>query len=142
METPAWATRIAEELAAEAGRVPPRITWLDYDRPWQDVLGRRYLHRWPSGAYAQAARHVFVHRGFRRFREKLTLLHELAHWLTPGKASHSREFWVIAWGLYRRYRLPIRAVLRKEYAYRRLAGCVYLETGGRLPLPVRAVHAP
>ena len=82
----------------------------------------RHLAAGSSGRYygpwkGRIAR-IHVTAGTDRADQKLVLLHELAHWLTP-KDHHSPRFWDKAWELYRRYRVPLRYARIREGNYRK-----------------------
>jgi hypothetical protein len=49
--------------------------------------------------------------------QRLVLLHELAHWLGRPDEGHSLNFWLRAWRLFRRYRVPVHYALAREGAY-------------------------
>jgi hypothetical protein len=49
--------------------------------------------------------------------QRLVLLHELAHWLGKPDEGHSLDFWVRAWKLFRRYRVPMHYALAREGEY-------------------------
>lgn len=66
---------------------------------------------WRNGLGARGVVSAFVD-------QKIVLLHELAHWLTPDE-HHSPRFWDKAWELYHRYRVPIRYAKLREGAYRK-----------------------
>ena len=70
-----------------------------------------------SSGYATAFR-IHVTAGTDRTDQKLVLLHELAHWLTP-KDHHSPRFWDKAWELFRRYGVPLRYAKVREGNYRK-----------------------
>ena len=66
-----------------------------------------------------------------RWRQKSVLLHEIAHAVGDGtheEHSHCPAFWVRAWRFFRWARLPLRAVLLGERAYRRGALAGYRDT--------------
>jgi hypothetical protein len=68
---------------------------------------------------------IAVRAGSDPLDQRLTLLHELAHWLAPRNrrrraTHHGRDFYAIAFGLYRRHGLSDADALRLESArYRR-----------------------
>ena len=85
--------------------------------PQVRVRFTRQPHEHSSGRAWQSGR-IHVTAGTDRKDQKLVLLHELAHWLTP-KDHHSPRFWDKAWELYRRYRVPLRYARIREGNYRK-----------------------
>src|SRR5438093_2067090 len=93
---PAWATGIVAEVCAEADVAAPILRWRRADRVPS------------SGVTRQAAGVVAVTAGSDPVDQRLTLLHELAHWLGPeprrrrrGRvAHHDASFYARAFGLY------------------------------------------
>jgi hypothetical protein len=116
--TPAWAADLVREVCAAAGVAPPLLRW------------RRARRSASSGVARRSAGSVSVTAGSDELDQRLTLLHELAHWLGPmprrrrGRMlHHDARFYAIAFGLYRRHGIPDAAVLALE--------------GGRYPSALR-----
>ncbi len=65
-----------------------------------------------------------------RADQKITLLHELAHWFTQGE-HHSPRFWDVAWALFRRYNVPLRYAAWREGLYRKEATAAYRRSRGK-----------
>ena len=111
-DAPAWARELVGVVCREAGVPPPRLSW------------RRRLERpTSSGVTRRAAGSVAVTAGSDPLDQRLTLLHELAHWLGPvperrrGRARtshHDAAFYGLAFALYRRYGIPDADALRGE----------------------------
>jgi hypothetical protein len=106
---PAWAIRIVDEVCGTAGVRPPLLRW------------RRGARTSSTGLARVTEGTITVTAGSDRLDQRLTLLHELAHWLGPrtrrrrGRVvHHDAAFFEIAFGLYRRYRVPIAAALERE----------------------------
>ena len=110
MTAPGWAAELVARVCADAGVAPPRLTW----------RARRARHS--TGVARRAAGIIAVRAGDDRLDQRLTLLHELAHWLSPptGRGRrvrhHGRAFYRTAFGLYRRYGLADEDALRLEAA--------------------------
>lgn len=122
-QPPAWALKILREEARRHRRKLPDVTW----QTTRKVHGT-------AGSCQVDANRLFIRQGRSRLRAKLTWLHELAHWLTGD--NHSHAFWMKAWELYRRWRVPIGFALRDESRYRQGALAAYWESRdrrGRLP---------
>ena len=107
---PAWATGIVAEVCAEADVAAPILRWRRADRVPS------------SGVTRQAAGVVAVTAGSDPVDQRLTLLHELAHWLGPeprrrrrGRvAHHDASFYARAFGLYAAHGIePVEAVARE-----------------------------
>lgn len=105
---PPWAVAIVERVCAEAGVRPPRLTWRVRSDEHSTGLAR---HR--DGL-------VSVRAGRDPLDQRLTLLHELAHWLTgtprgrQRRVHHGRAFYATAFDLYRRHGIAEGDALRLE----------------------------
>ena len=110
MTAPAWAAEVVERVCADAGVGPPRLAW----------RRRRGTHS--TGVARRAAGMIAVRAGDDPVDQRLTLLHELAHWLSPPNGRgrrvrhHGRAFYRVAFGLYRRQGLADGDALRLEAA--------------------------
>lgn len=104
---PAWATRLLEDVCAERGAEVPALTW----------RRSRTGTAQSSGHYNVAEHRIVVTAGRERRDQRLVLLHEIAHALTPGEV-HGPRFWLVCWTLYRAHRVPIRYAQRREYGYK------------------------
>jgi hypothetical protein len=113
--TPAWADDLARLVCADAGVAPPRLSW------------RRRSGEHSTGVTRRHDGLVAVRAGTDALDQRLTLLHELAHWLAPpprrrGRAvHHGRAFYAMAFDLYRRHGLADADALRLESARYRSA---------------------
>ena len=122
---PKWAQDLVLRVALDEGKKDvPDMTW------------HRSKHFTSSGRAGRGRIHVTAAHGDKwvqipwrnrnhtcgvvsaRADQKIVLLHELAHWLTPGE-HHSHRFWDKAWELFHRYRVPIRYAKLREGAYRK-----------------------
>lgn len=102
---PAWARRLTAEVCAAAGVAEPRLAW-------------RSVAREPSSGVARVeAGGISVSAGSHVLDQRLTLLHELAHWLAPPSAPpatrrrrprvhHDAAFYARAFALYRTHGIP------------------------------------
>jgi hypothetical protein len=111
MSAPGWATDLLTQVCADADVTPPRLLWRN----------RRCEHS--TGVTRRGDRTVAVRAGSDPLDQRLTLLHELAHWLaTPSgrrrgrSVHHGREFYAIAFDLYRRHGIQDADALRLESA--------------------------
>lgn len=111
MSAPAWAETLVAEVCREAGVARPRLAW------------RRRRSEQSTGVARRSAGMIAVRAGNDPLDQRLTLLHELAHWLGPppsqrrrGAAHHGRTFYRIAFRLYRRHGLSEADALRLESA--------------------------
>ena len=91
------------------------------------------------GSPADRTASISVRAGSDPLDQRLTLLHELAHWIAPaarrrGRRSvhHGRSFYAVAFDLYRRHDIPDADALRLESARYRsaLAHAVHLGVPG------------
>lgn len=108
MTPPGWATELVACVCADAGVRDPRLAW------------RRRSGELSTGVTRRHEGVVVVRAGSDALDQRLTLLHELAHWLSPaprrGRRAmhHGRDFYAVAFGLYRRYGLTDADALRLE----------------------------
>jgi hypothetical protein len=111
MSAPGWAIDLVDSVCAD-GRVPsPRLLWRN----------RRGEHS--TGVTRRGDGTVAVRAGSDLLDQRLTLLHELAHWLAPiegrrrGRATHhGLSFYSVAFELYRRHGILDADALRLESA--------------------------
>jgi hypothetical protein len=120
---PAWAAQLVRDVCMAANVSPPVVRW-------------RVAARSPSsGLTRQSAGTVSVTAGTDELDQRLTLLHELAHWLGPqprgrrrGRiAHHDAAFYATAFDLYWRHGIPSAEALERE--------------GGRYPSALRHARA-
>jgi len=110
MTAPAWALSLVASVCADAGAALPRLSW------------RRRAGEQSTGVTRRTDGIVAVRAGADELDQRLTLLHELAHWLAPpprrGRRAvhHGRAFYDIAFELYRRHGLSDADALRLESA--------------------------
>ena len=110
MTAPAWARSLVASVCADAAIAQPRISW------------RRRSGDHSTGVTRRSDGIVAVRAGADELDQRLTLLHELAHWLAPtprrGRRAvhHGRAFYEIAFELYRRHGLTDADALRLESA--------------------------
>jgi len=113
--TPAWAAELVARVCADASVAPPRLSWRSRAGAHSTGVARRH-----EGLIA-------VRAGADQLDQRLTLLHELAHWLSPpprrGRRAvhHGRAFYAVAFDLYRRHGLDDADALRLESARYRSA---------------------
>lgn len=119
---PTWASEIVRAACVAAGVAPPVIRW------------RHARRSASSGVTRRSAGSISVTAGTDDLDQRLTLLHELAHWLGPvprrrrGRVlHHDARFYAIAFDLYRRHAIPDAEVLARE--------------GGRYPSALRHARA-
>jgi len=106
---PAWALSLLDAACADAGAAPPRLLWRN----------RRGEHS--TGVTRRGDGLVAVRAGSDPLDQRLTLLHELAHWLAAqarrrrGRSvHHGRQFYAVAFELYRRHGVTDADALRLE----------------------------
>lgn len=118
-EAPLWAVTLVEGVCREAGVAPPVLRWRRRARETSSGVTRR-----GAGNVSVVAGSVAVVAGSDEVDQRLTLLHELAHWLVPaparrrrrGARHHDARFYAMAFELYRRHGIPDEAILRGEGA--------------------------
>ena len=122
MMAPAWAAALLSEVCADAGVAEPSLRWRRAAR-----VASSGVTRWGAGTVA-------VTSGSDPIDQRLTLLHELAHWVAPqlrrrrGRvAHHDAAFYGVAFGLYERHGIPAAEALARE--------------GGRYPSSLRHARA-
>ncbi len=106
---PPWAADLVADVCTAAGVPAPTFRW------------RRAARSASSGVTRQEAGVVVVTAGTDPLDQRLTLLHELAHWLGPRAARrrrrtahHDAAFYVIAFELYRTHGIPDAEALDRE----------------------------
>jgi len=119
---PTWATALVAGVCATAGVSMPTLRWRLAARPASSGLTRR------DGMV------IAVTAGTDQVDQRLTLLHELAHWLAPwprrGRrrtTHHGADFYAIAFALYRAHGVSDAEALDRE--------------GGRYPSALRHARA-
>lgn len=119
---PRWATELVREVCAAAAISEPMVRWRRAHRPASSGVTRRSLGS------------ISVTAGTDELDQRLTLLHELAHWLGPAPRRrrgrvlhHDARFYGVAFDLYRRHGIPDAEVLSRE--------------GGRYPSALRHARA-
>lgn len=109
--TPDWARLLVARCCADAGWAQPtRVRWMRRDRPSSSGVTRRH-----DGSISMVA-------GSDDLDQRLTLLHELAHWLAPTSARrrrrrsqhHDRGFYAVAFALYERHGISSAEALARE----------------------------
>jgi len=110
-EAPDWARALVADVCAAASRQEPHLGW------------RRRRHPTSSGVTRRASDAISLVAGSDALDQRLTLLHELAHWLAPTPrrrrrriAHHDAAFYALAFDLYRRHGIPDHAALAGESA--------------------------
>jgi hypothetical protein len=108
---PEWADALVREVCAEAGVASPVLRW------------RRALRQNSSGVTRRHERSVAVTAGHDPVDQRLTLLHELAHWLAaPARRHrgrvlhHDLNFYRVAFALYLQHGVPTAEALSREGA--------------------------
>lgn len=115
MTAPAWALELVAIVCTSAGMAEPRLTW------------RRRIGEHSTGVTRRHDGMIAVRAGSDEIDQRLTLLHELAHWVSPAPrrgrraVHHGRAFYEMAFALYRRHGLPDADALRLESARYRSA---------------------
>jgi hypothetical protein len=106
---PLWAFELVHEVCTAAGIAPPAMRW------------QRARRSASSGVTRRTVGTVSITAGTDELDQRLTLLHELAHWLGPiprrrrGRLlHHDARFYAIAFELYRRHGIPDAEVLARE----------------------------
>lgn len=109
-EVPSWAAETVAATCADAGVAPPRLAWRTRDRMPS------------SGVTRRATGSISVVAGSDPLDQRITLLHELAHWLTlPAERRrrgrtphHGLDFYRVAFDLYARHGVPMPDALAAE----------------------------
>lgn len=88
---PEWAADLIATVCDDHGRRPPKVSWWSRDE-W-----------YSSGHCYKSEGRIHVTAGTSDIDTRITLLHELAHWLGRPNWSHNRRFWELAWELFIRH---------------------------------------
>lgn len=109
MTAPTWARDVVAAVCADAGTAEPHLRWRRRAAAHSTGVARRH-----DGVIA-------VRAGTDELDQRLTLLHELAHWVSPAERArrgrsvhHGHAFYAIAFDLYRRHGIPATDALRLE----------------------------
>ena len=110
---PAWALALIREVCEEAGAPFPILHW------------RRSSRSHSSGVSRRGEGTIAVTAGSDEIDQRVTLLHELAHWIGPMPrrsrrrvVHHDARFYATAFGLYRRHGLADgEALVRESWHY-------------------------
>ncbi len=115
---PDWAVALVAEVCTAAGVAEPSLRWRRAAR-----VASSGVTRWSAGTVA-------VTSGSDPVDQRLTLLHELAHWVAPRArrsrrrvAHHDAAFYSVAFRLYESHGIPAAEALARE--------------GGRYPSSLR-----
>ncbi|HET8571026.1 MAG TPA: hypothetical protein VFN14_03985 [Candidatus Limnocylindria bacterium] len=107
--TPAWARSLVATVCAETDTLAPaRLRWTSRRRDSSSGVTRRHEDS------------ISIVAGTDPLDQRLTVLHELAHWLTPMQrrrgrhVHHDRRFYRTAFSLYLRHGLPAEDAVRRE----------------------------
>lgn len=111
--TPLWARELVAAVCAERAAEPPaRVRWSRRERTASSGVTRR-----TEGSISVVA-------GRDEIDQRVTLLHELAHWLLPATSRrrrraphHDRRFYAIAFDLYRSHGLTDAEALSREASH-------------------------
>jgi hypothetical protein len=110
-EAPAWARTLVADVCAAASRPEPQLAW------------RRRRQPTSSGVTRRGDESISLVAGSDPLDQRLTLLHELAHWLAPAPRRrrrriphHDATFYALAFDLYRRHGIPDHVALAGESA--------------------------
>jgi hypothetical protein len=90
-EVPAWAETIVADVSEQFGFSEPHVTW-SWSKTRYHSTGRTY----PGEG------RIHITAGLDSRDRKWVVLHEMAHWVTPGH-KHDEKFWDAAYQLYRQY---------------------------------------
>jgi hypothetical protein len=111
MSAPAWAAELVAAVCADAEAELPRVAW------------RRRAGEHSTGVTRRGEAMIAVRAGSDPLDQRLTLLHELAHWINPppnrrrrGATHHGLAFYRTAFHLYLRHGLSAADALRLEAA--------------------------
>lgn len=125
--TPAWATAVAQEVCAQAGKPLPRVEW----------MRQRHLTSMRRGVTKHGEGSIEIREIIGEDPEvaKTILLHELAHWIDEPTVSrgvmsrsghfqatgrsrgdpHDVDFYILAARLYRKFGVSLEVACRHEY---------------------------
>lgn len=145
MAAPSWAIKMVKVVARHSRRRAPVLGWRTHRR---FLSSGSYTHSHVEKVghdvyYTECDGYIYISAGRDYLSTKITLLHELAHWLVSDKsARHDDVFWEMAWKLYRQFRLPVSRVLLDEGRYKQGAVTAYWKSrnpSGRKPKIQRVV---
>ena len=79
-----------------------------------EIKWRKSSYHWSSSGTCYNGDHITITAGKERKDQKLTLLHELAHWALPNNEHHGNNFWKLAFELYKWQGLSMRQCVNRE----------------------------
>ena len=132
---PKWAEEIILSVCKEYNLSEPKVNWRRSHKQKKGFYTESNGNNIPifkpkryfsSGVAYTTENEISITAGSERKDQKLVLLHELAHLISPKEEHHGKVFWEIAWKLYRQYKVPINYAKEREYSYRKLAKKVLL----------------
>ena len=85
-----------------------------YDTKIPEIKWRKSSYHWSSSGTCYNGDHITITAGKERKDQKLTLLHELAHWALPNNEHHGNNFWKLAFELYKWQGLSMRQCVNRE----------------------------
>jgi predicted metal-dependent hydrolase len=139
MKIPNWVNLLLEQVAKEYPRmILPNIIWRHYHNKYipSKVVGQysrvKNLSEQSSG-HCNYSKGITITAGRLRKDQKLVLLHELAHWILPAGENHSKDFWDLAFEIYRKFKVPMYYALNREKDYRKEAVMAYRRNRKTIP---------
>lgn len=116
-QAPEWVTKLIEHVVKEhSHRALPKLIWRK----------RSGFHS--SGTtYTGFNKKIIVRYGSDELDQRLVLLHELAHWISPKNSGHTVRFWKTAWMLYDIYGIPEKYAVDREKHYKKRAIITYID---------------
>ena len=132
MKVPKWAEYIFREVCDTYNLYPtPQLVWRRRRskkiKPMfpDEIPTTRPKPKYSGGVAYVKDNKIVITAGKDRKDQKLVLLHELAHMISPPEEYHGRIFWETAWKLYRQYKVPLRYAYKREGEYRTLSKVIY-----------------
>jgi len=133
MKIPKWAEILFNKVLDDYEMEKPELVWRRYHKRKYNLRpkenGEEQLFVKPKSMYSSGhcswkSQKIVITAGASRKDQKLCLLHEIAHWMTPYQ-KHSSIFWDKAFELYRKYKIPMRYATIRESLYMRGAASAY-----------------
>lgn len=113
---PDWARELANRVCRDFGKPKVTIRWrVRRKRESTFTAGTTWTPR--DGK----PRWISILAGTDVEVQKVTLLHELAHYLMPPKQGHTKRFWAVAWMLFEKYDADLYKAYQQSTNYKRKA---------------------
>lgn len=116
---PVWARELADQVCRDFGKPKVTIRWRYRRDPSRRGFDETSGTTWtPSDG---KPKWISILAGIDVVGQRVTLLHELAHYILPNKQGHTKRFWALCWLLFERYDANLYKAYQQSTGYKRKA---------------------